>query len=233
MTDKTLKKLIDGLNRGKHPEIVFLRPLTQTVDYAKVWLKKPSPKDNIVGYRNIPEPFQFYFIKNLEGHYRGIVFDMGHDLHCYVLPKYRGLGVMSSALQEVILPHIFQGKDEQRITIDKEQLGEKGFNASAKVALRVGFTVDKVAESNTEYILSRDRYKEMVIIEGYNTQIPEARVEELKKQVQFLSRSLLVLHTELEMNMGTTDYTDELKTLVGETHEHIYRLEDDWWEHKN
>lgn len=76
MTNKYLKSLIDTLNKNKTDGLIHLRPLTATVDFAKVWTEKPKPTDNI----SFPDgPYKFYFIKNLDGLFVATVLDMERD----------------------------------------------------------------------------------------------------------------------------------------------------------
>lgn len=226
MTNKYLKSLIDKLNKNKTDGLIQLRPLSATVDFAKVWTKKPKPIDNI----SFPDgPYIFYFIKNLDGLFVATVLDMERDLHWFVDKKHRHQGHLTKAMKETILFHLFQDREEQRVTIDKNQIGEKDFKASQNVALALGF----VEADNSDYILSNSKYQTENFIYGQNTQLTEERINELKRQVNYLGRSLWVIHSEIEMKLGDTDYAEELKELVDEIKKHTWRLEDAWWESKN
>lgn len=225
MTNKYLKSLIDTLNKNKTDGLIHLRPLTATVDFAKVWTEKPKPTDNI----SFPDgPYKFYFIKNLDGLFVATVLDMERDLHWFVDSKHRQQGHLTKAMKEIILFHLFQDREEQRVTIDKNQIGEKDFISSQNVALSLGF----VQADNNDYVLTRDKYQTDNFIYGQNTQITEDRLDELKKKINYLGRSLWVIQTEIEMKLGDTDYTEELKELVDEIKKQTWRLEDAWWESK-
>lgn len=226
MTNKYLKSLIDKLNKNKAGGLIHLRPLSETVDFAKVWTEKPKPVDNI----SHPDgPYKFYFIKNLNGLFVATVLDMGRDLHWFVNNKYRQQGHLSKAMKETILFHLFQDRDEQRVTIDKNQIGEKDFESSQNVALSLGF----VKAGNSDYILTSSKYKTENFIYGQNTQLTEERLNELKKQINYLGRSLWVIHSEIEMKLGDTDYAEGLKELVDEIKKNTWGLENAWWESKN
>jgi hypothetical protein len=228
MTNKFLKSLIDRLNRNQSQALFNLRPLTDNVVFAKVWNAKPKPTDKISHPNG---PYLFYFIKNEIGFYVAVVLDMRHDLHWFVLPKYRQNGYLTKAMKEVILFHIFQDRDEQRITIDEFQIGSKNFKASESVAKKLGF-VKSDEESDSDYILTIDKYRTENYIDGQNTEISKERIEELKKQVNYLARSLWFIQTEIEMKLGDLDYAEEIKELVDEIKSHTFKLEDVWWESK-
>lgn len=226
MTEKYLKSLIDKLNKNKVDGLIHLRPLSPTVDFAKVWTEKPKPVDEI----SHPDgPYRFYFIKNIDGLYVATVLDMWSDLHWFVDKKHRQQGHLTKAMKETILFHLLQDREEQRITIDKNQIGEKYFKASENVALTLGF----VKAENNEYILTKMNYQTENFIYGQNTQLTEERLNELKKKINYLGRSLWVIHSEIEMKLGDTEYAEELKELVDEIKKHTWRLEDAWWESKN
>lgn len=225
MTNEILKSLIKKLNKNKADELIHLRPLSSTVDFAKVWLSKPKPTDDI-GYPDLPD--KMYFIKNLEGLYVGAVLDMGRDLHWFVDSKHRRKGHLTVSMKETILSHLFQDRDEQRITIDKFQIGGRDLKSSTKVALALGFE----NTINEEYYLMKEKYQSSNPIYGINTVMSEERLNVLKKQFNYLSRSLLFIKSEIEMKFGQFEYTDELNYLAREIKDQIYRFEDYWWEQK-
>lgn len=227
MKKEKLKSFIDRLNKNKTDGLIHLRPLSATVDFAKVWTEKPTPIDNIF---HPDGPYKFYFIKNLDGLFVATVLDMDcDDLHWFVDNKHRGNGHLINAMKEIILFHLFQDREEQKITIDKNEIGEKNFIASQKVALIFGFK--KV--DNSEYILSNSIYLTEKFNYGQNTQLTEERKNELKRQVNYLKRSLWIIQSEIEMKLGNTNYAKELKELVDEIGKHTSRLEDAWWDSIN
>jgi hypothetical protein len=225
MTEKYLKSLIDKLNKNKRGRLIQIRPLSATVDFAKVWTEKPKSTDNISADR----PYNFYFIKNLDGLYVATVLDMWSDLHWFVDKKQRHQGHLTKAMKETILFHLFKDKEQQRITIDKNQIGEINFQSSQNVALNLGF----IKTENDDYILNRESYPTEKYIYAQNTQITEERLNELKKEINFLGRSLWLIQSEIEMKLGDLDYAEELKELVDEIRKHTWRLEDVWCENKN
>lgn len=226
MTKEKLKSFIDRLNKNKTDGLLHLRPLSATVDFAKIWTKKPKPIDDI----SFPDgPKKFYFIKNLDGIFVATVYDMDWGLQWFVDTKHRRNGHIVKAMKETILFHLFQDREEQRITINKNEIGEKNFIASQKVALELGF----VKTDNNDYMLSKSKYHTDKSIFGQNTQLTEGRIKELKRQVNYLGRSLWVIQSEIEMKLGDTDYAKELKKLVDEIKIHTLQLEDAWFESIN
>lgn len=221
MTNTSLQSLIENLNKNDEPEsLIYLRPLSTAVDLAKVWINKPKPTDSITSSDG---PDTFYFIKNNENSYVAAIYDMVKDLHWFVLPEHRGKGHLTNAMKNTILWHLFLNREEQRITIDAD------FNASEKVALNLGFS----KSVDNEYFLSKKEYTtnnmDSPKVEGFS----EERIKELKKQINYLGRSLWAIQTEIEMKLGITDYSEDLADLVHEIRSHTWKLEDVWWQSKD
>ena len=68
---------------------------------------------------------------------------------------------------------------------------------------------------------------------GENTPLSQDRIDELKKQINFLGRSLWAIQTEIEMKFGETDYSEELMDLVHQIRCNNWKLEDFYWAIKN
>lgn len=205
MTESELKYLIEKLNR-EEVDLIYLRPLTSTVDFAKVWLDKPEIGKEI-------SPFgadKFYFIKSEVGFYIAAVFDMDTNLHWYVDEKYRKKGYLTRNLKGTILPHLFQDRTNQRITIDEKFIGRSNWKASKKVAAAVGFK--KV--SDKEFILSNDDYNHLDYIEGENTELSRDEIIAIKNKILYHATSLSIIQTEIEMKLGMADYVDDLGEII-------------------
>lgn len=225
MHQNTIKNIINRLNNNKAGETIFLRPLSTSVSLGKVWIKKPHPKGEILS----PDgPDTFYFIKDDNGRFVGSVYDMYSDLHWYVLPKHRKMGYLSKSLKDAILPHIFQQRDNQRITINKAEIGAKNFGSSESVALKLGFVKFKEDREKAEYQLTNEPYRNAEYNDGGNTPMSKERLKQLQKRLNYLSRSLWVLQTEVDMMLGDHDYSEELKELVDELRNHTIRIENAW-----
>jgi hypothetical protein len=219
MTERYFNSLINKLNRKNTGGLIFLRPLSDKIDYGKVWAK------NRIGIKKVDNysgPYKHYFIKNEEGFYVATVLDMGSNLHWYVLPKFRKQGYLTRALSETILYHIFQDRDEQRITIDEIAIGQMKFEASRAVAISLGFT--KTKETNG-YLLKKEQYLLENYLYGEDTYIDKEREDYLVQRIENISRLLWIVQTEIEMKIGNSEYTDELMELVLETRAHKYKFQ--------
>lgn len=226
MKETQLKSLIDKLNKNKTGGLIHLRPLSSNVDFAKVWDEKPKPSDSL---SNADGPSNFYFIKNKAGLYVALVLDMTHNLHWFVLKKHRGHGYLTTEMKNIILFHLFQDREEQRITIDEDSARtEANIKASENVAFKLGF----IKVDNNEYILTKDKYHTDTYIYGENTELIEQRFEELKKQLNFLGRSLWLIQTEVLMKLGDTEYSEDLFELVKEIRKQPCRLDNEWFKNK-
>lgn len=91
MTSEGLHKLLDNLNSKNNTNLIHSMPLTNNVVFAKVWLEKPSLSSRP---SNKTGPDHFYFIKDENNAFIGVVFDMNYDLHWYVIPTV-GLSALS------------------------------------------------------------------------------------------------------------------------------------------
>lgn len=221
MTNISLQSLIENLNKNDESEsLIYRKSLSTTVDLAKVWVNRPKPTDSITSSDG---PDTFYFIKNNENSYVAAVYDMVKDLHWFVLPEHRGKGHLTNAMKNTILLHLFLNREEQRITIDAD------FNASEKVALNLGFS----KSADNEYFLSKKEYTTNNMDSPKGVGFSEERIKELKKQINYLGRSLWAIQTEIEMKLGITDYSEDLADLVHEIRSHTWKLEDAWWQSKD
>lgn len=132
MTEQNLRTLVIRLNKGSTKGLIFRRPLSDSVDFAKVWDSEPNQTDAISGFG----PINFYFIKDSTNKYVGAVEDRTNDLHWFLLSAYRRRGRMKQALESTILPHLFLDRNEQRITIQKTAIGQKNFVASENLSFK-------------------------------------------------------------------------------------------------
>ena len=223
MEEKYLKSLIRKLNRNNSNELIHLRALSSNVEYAKVWIDKPRLSKNV---SSLNGPYSFYFIKNEGGIYVANVLDMGSDLHWFVDTKYRGKGYLTKALKEIILSHLFQNRNEQRITIDSSQISDKNLKASENVAISLGFK--KV--NDKEFLLSGDNYYVDHYIDGFNIPMTEDKIDQFKNRIKYLAQSLEIIKSEIEMKFGQADYVEELSETVKSLNAHASELKEIWFE---
>jgi len=220
MTDLQLESLIDSLNNHTAGELIFLTPLSPLVEYGKVWSMKPYP--TLASYA----PRKIYCIKNNVGIYVAAVMDADSNLYWLVSKKYRRQGHLPKALQDIILPHIFQYRKEQRVTINEQFLDKGSFTASVKIAVKAGFV--KISnESGVSTFLAHNTGKpiDKNFKEPGNTAISKERIIALKKQINFISQSLLLVQTEIEIKRGVSKYSEKLKELSNDIYKNMDRLD--------
>lgn len=220
MTIKNLQSILVKANKGDTNSI-HVRPLENNVDFAIVWFEKHKAAPQF-------EPLPCYLIKDIDNQYVGIVYDMKYDLHWYLASRYRKKGYLTKAMKEVILFHLFQSRDIQYISIDESEIGSKNYQASIKVATALGFEKD----SDNTFVLKSEHYKTEEWLDGYNTDITQERVCALKQQLKDLSYSLWKIQTEIEMKLGTSDCTEDIKRLVDEVKRQALYVEDEYWDFK-
>lgn len=196
MKDNTIKRLLGQLNGTDSKYGIFLRPVSETVDFGKVWLDKPKMADDLIVD---DQPYKFYFIKNQEGVYVGAVYDMINDLHWYVLPAFRKKGILIKALTSFILPHLFLSRQEQRISIDITVTGKKNAKASSIVATKAGFIKDaEKGNGVSTFTLSATKLTTMPAFSNSFTGLSEARIESIEKELWFIARHLNIYKQKLK-----------------------------------
>lgn len=207
MTEQQITEFINRINSNTHQNTIFLRPLSEKVDLAKVWESEPEIDDSLS--TNLPS-YKFFFIKNELQKYVGAVLDMDNDLHAVVLKEERKKGHLSKAMIETILPFIFYDdrnyqRDVQRITIDEGI----NYENSKRVALRLGFEpVDKeesvfeLKEVNFDW--SNENLNER------NRSIADHRISELRRRMVFAYKNLKKISDELLMAFDDDKGLDEL-----------------------
>lgn len=221
MTDKEIISYINRINSGKLNETIFCRPISKNVLFAKVW--KSKPKLNSDSLERL-SPYTFFFIKNNEGVCVGAVLDMNQDLHWVVLKKYRGQGFLTQSLQDVILPYIClrMDRDEQRVTISKNEIGLLNYQKSKGVALSVGFRPIDNDEKEFSINLLEQNYTTQLIQEE-NKKFELDYLEKLQKKFLFHYKNLEMLSDELEQNFGDdmmlSEHLEEIRSFK-------YKIED-------
>lgn len=223
MTIREIRKYINRLNSGKSKDLIFVRPISKYVDFAKVWDKQPNIKDNV---DTSIDSYNFFFLRNEQNKYVGAVQDGGNDLHWYVVPQSRKQGYLTRALKESILPYIFtRVRDSQRITIEKNSIGENNYINSKKVAYNLGFKAKN--EEETEFYLTKPEFNwGYNNINEKNTNISSERFDELRKRAFYASKILLKISDELLMSL---DDDKELKKLASEVGYYKDKIDDLEW----
>jgi hypothetical protein len=226
MTDREIRKYIDRLNNAEFKESIFIRPISENVDVAKVWSKQPKMADGIV--ENF-HSYRFFFIKSEKNQYVGAVLDMYSDLHWYIVPKSRKKGYLTRALNESILPYLFnKERENQRITIDKNSIGEQNYLNSKRVANELGFKV--INQEETEFDLKESEFDwKKESMNEKNIEIDPDRFEVLRKRAFYAYKILYKISDELLM---TVNDDKELKEVANEVRNYTWKIEDLEWENK-
>lgn len=244
MSNEEIEQLLESLNNHQHQNNIFLKSISSKVDLGFVWTEVTElnyrifddPKKRDKAYYPIKTYFRtyspIYFIKDVEGEvgqYVAAVFDMKHDLHSFVMESFRKQGHLTRALKEVILPHLFLSRKEQRSSIDGSQLEEVDAINSEKVTLKVGFKRIEGLENAKvkEYLLLKKQVQKFVEFPNHHT-ISKERLEILRERLQFLTTSMDMLRCEFEAGIGKSAKLDALKVKLTPDN-----LEDLWWEFRN
>ncbi|WP_323758278.1 hypothetical protein [Roseivirga sp.] len=224
MRYRDIRKYIDLLNKGNIEEVIFLRPISENVDLAKVWHRQSRKTGGVVC------SLDFFFIKNEDEIYIGAILDMCDDLHWYIVPKQRKKGYLTRALTNEVLPYIFlNGRESQRITVSPG-LGRLAYLNSKSVATKVGFkSIDK--EESVFLLEERDESFQDKTIQERNMGLSKDRCEILKRRVNDLSKELHKISDELKMAYGDDSC---LKEISKEVYSYVHIIEDlEWKNDKN
>ncbi len=216
MDNSTIEKHIQSLNLGNYEDHIFLRQLTREVFYAKVW--DPLPEETT----STDSAFLMYFIRNAT-EFVGAVVDMGkRDLHWFVSPKHRKQGYLTTAMTEVILPHLFESRDTQSVTFDGADTTEHK-NNSMNVARAMGFNY-----KDDGYKISKLDVKPFSEVELFNGLKPnEKRLAEMKIRLNRAKNYLYAVEDEVFMATGVELNTSDIASKVTDK---ILKLEDTYWD---
>ncbi|WP_139926350.1 hypothetical protein [Hymenobacter sp. DG01] len=219
MTHETLHSVLARANGGDGPEILILRPLTESVVWASLWLEAPRPDQT----DRRQHGSKVYLIRNELQEYVGIVLDHGPaDLHVYVPPQHRGHHYMSKALREVILPHLFlDGREVQHITISRN-FGRKTFEAAQNAALAAGFVPVHRAEDEEQNIATLEftpvNPDDMPYYPGTDTEPSAERLQQIKRQLAYHASCLQLLSDEVAMHLADDFLPEEIEELAIDVH---------------
>ncbi|GGG35498.1 GNAT family N-acetyltransferase [Hymenobacter glacieicola] len=138
MSDELILAIIDRANGSANSAIQLLSQevIAPDITFAEVevrqLLSSYSGKEEHTSLDN------FYLIRHA-GEYAAAIQDAeAGDLHWVVAPAFRGKGILPPALQKAVLPHLFQSREWQQVTISRGVAGDF-FEASKQVARKAGF----------------------------------------------------------------------------------------------
>ncbi len=225
MRDSDIKKCIELLNSKNTDNSIFLRSISDNVELAKVWEKEPQINDDI----HFANPsYNFFFIKDQNGKLVGAVLDMIRDLHWFILEEERKKGYLTTALKETILPYLFYDENNerniQRITV-KRSIGERNYNNSKSVALKLGFKA--INEDKTIFELKHEEFDwQYENIKEINSKISDDRLSNMQKLIIYSFRKLTKISDELFMAYGDDE---DLYEIAGQVRDFYHKLEDYKW----
>jgi hypothetical protein len=221
MRNQEISAYIAKLNNGTGKETIFTRPLSKNVDLGKVWEKLPKPTDEIISNSG---PYTIFFIKSDDGKYVGAVLDMYNDLHWFIKPLFRKKGYLSKALKSTILPYLFYEREEQKVTIDINQIGEHNYSNSKRVVELLGFKKIETDRQEEVYVLSKTDFDwSNELLEEENSKIGRERIDVLRKRAYYAANLLWMIQNELETKYGDCNELDEV---VKEARNYTWKIED-------
>ncbi|PKL80298.1 MAG: hypothetical protein CVV25_04665 [Ignavibacteriae bacterium HGW-Ignavibacteriae-4] len=221
MTNIILKEYIDVLNSNEIVDSIYRRQISSNVEIAKDWRKKFSITDKIIVDKF---SYKYFFIKDENGRYIGIVMDMGFDLYWYVLKEFRNKGYMSKALKESIIPYFFNKENRSSLTIsiDRIHLKKECYKSSKNMALNLGF---KLIKGNRKYfeLMKSDFNFDNNKLSEQNSMVSNKRLNELREEVFYAHKILSKVSDELLMAYGDdsalaeiSEYVKEYKDIIKE-----------------
>lgn len=188
MTEAKIIKILNQLNRYPNLKDCVKLELSKNIELAHIWSN------------NIHLPQTYFFIKENET-YVGAVLDMTTDLHWVILPKYRKKGHLSRALNQVILPYIFEElpRTEQKISIKRYEIGEKNYRDSVRVALGVGFK----AINEEDFIINYKSidYEDIKLDCKYKG-LSDFELEKINDEIIKIAKQLNIIGTKIEFAFG-------------------------------
>lgn len=202
MSNDQLEKLIEELNASPRSPKFLLAKISENVFLGNVWHSLPWTETS---YQYFGE--NFYFIQMWNSLYVGVVEASISEMHVFLEPEFRNIGLMSKTLREVIIPHMFHRSDtnQLRITIDADFHGEK-FEKVERSAQLAGFKAKKeVGDKIFEYTAYRKDFKqfhfsgekEQLNIENEFSFLHE-RINSINAQLQYMKERFEILFEEDE-----------------------------------
>lgn len=211
MTEKDIRKLLSDSNKNKVDGKIITRPLSDTVDFAKIWPENIFQTSKLT--EEILMPLRVYFIHEKEGKYLAAVL-AEESLKWYVSPQYRKGAVFLSSLKDTVIPHILQHKPIQRLLLNHAEYSEKEYALVRKTALAIGFKMTRENNGEVRMAVEAVSLGKREYIAGENTGISDKRRQEMKAEILLFLRKLNVFETEVELKTGDLEYTEDIKEII-------------------
>lgn len=225
MTDKQIELLLNELNSDPVSPKFIMTQIAENLFFGKVWFNLPW--ENQTEYHGE----KFYFINQPDHGFIGAVEQTSSDLHAFLLPEFRGKGIMCKALRETILPHLFwynQSKTH-RVTIDQGFHGAQ-FEKIEHSALLAGFK-DKnmIVEGLYEYTAHQNDYPEFSLRGERNSLFSEKEFRFLHDRINTINAQLQYMKERYEIIFNDKDETitaihQAIREFEGKYDEHLRKL---------
>ncbi len=215
MTDIQLEVLLNELNSNPESPKFIITQIAVDIYFGKVWYNLPW--ENQTEYQGE----KYYFINRPDHGFIGAVEQTSSELHAFLIPEFRGQGIMSKTLRETILPHLFWYNKSKmhRVTIDKEFHG-KQFEMIERSALKSGFK-DKtmIVEGLYEYFAYQKDFSEFKLVEEKNSLFTEKEFIFLHDRINTINAQLQYMKERYEIIFNDKD------EMISDIHKTIRQFE--------
>lgn len=216
MTEQQQEDLINELNSTPESSKFILTQIAEDIYFGKVWFNLPW--ENQTEYQGD----KYYFINRPDFGFIGSLETTNSELHAYVVPEFRGHGVMCLSLREVILPHLFwYNKTEKiRITIDQDFHGNR-FRKVERSAQLAGFQ-DKntIVDSLFEYFAYRNDFPDFKFQKSKSILLAEKESRFLQDRINSINAQLQYMKERYELMFNEDDQ------MISSIHKSIRQFED-------
>jgi len=216
MTNDDLAGVIERVREGTAFENnIYIRSLLGNVALARVWFP-----DSSWGY---PSEFgySFYLVYSDAVCVAAFLWMGSDDLHVFVKEEFRGRGIMSNAMRNIILPHLFLTHETMT-----EQHAQFSAPESKRLLEQVGFAV--VDETHAVF------RKDQCAVVDFPTLIPKAlpdkRKQELQKRFGYMAAMVEMTRFELESLDAAPQFCENLEYLRSQLRDHVTDMEDVQWD---
>jgi len=211
MTEKDIRKLLSDINKNKVDGKIITRPLSETVDYAKIWLEILSSPSAIGEHNLIPQTAYLIYEKEI-GYFAAVLAD--DSLKWYVLPQYKKSNLFLNSFKNTVIPHILQHKPIQRLLLNRAEYSEKEYTIIKRTALAIGFKITRENEREVRMSIEAASLGKREYIVGKNACISEKRKQEIKAEISFFLQKLHIFETEVELKTGDIEYVEDIKEII-------------------
>lgn len=198
MKHETLERIIDQVRDGSAADRISIRQLLGNVSIAKVW-------EHLEGLTMHAELGDLVYLINdpVAGCVGACYWMRANDFHVLLKEDYRGRGLMTNALRDIILPHIFQ-----RISGDIQEATESA--SSERLLRRLGFTPILGCDAGRVRIF-RHQCKEVL----FPSAEPFTKEKKQALRRHFAVTACMMEHArfQLETTAGAEHFHDELEHL--------------------